>query len=461
MSGRLRERINFNRMTRLAPVWWLALCMLVTPLSACGETSGGGVPQPLPTPNPGPANFPVPINPKIAALPPLTLTVWFADDYYNEAPIVDLMKEFKQAYPNITIAVDHNEWNKQRYRIKQAVAAGNPPDVAHQHAFVFGAQGYAEPLDDLWQQWGKDSTAPFLPNSLDDVTWNGVKYGVPLDINTTFLIYNKQMFKDAGLSEPGPDYNFTRLRDDARKLTVASQGRYGLALTPGAWDMFGLVSANGGNLLDTQNGQVTAQLDAAPNVQMLQFVANLVNNDRVAPTPRFTPEASPVELFKQRRIAMFFSGPWDLKEIELRGPTGLYADVGTAVMPHGIDGKTTGSVQGGGSLFVPKGAKNREAAFEFMKWAAAPKYQMRLAREMGRYPVLSDLYKDPFFTGQTILQPFLEQLKTARLYRLEAYAQADVTWEQSIGSILNGSDPKTILADAERAIQPTLNSPRK
>ena len=86
---------------------------------------------------------------------------------------------------------------------------------------------------------------------------------------------------------------------------------------------------------------------------------------------------------------------------------------------------------------------------------------MRLAREMGRYPVLTDLYKDPFFTGQPILQPFLEQLKTARLYRLEAYAQADVTWEQSIGSILNGSDPKTILADAERAIQPTLNSPRK
>jgi ABC-type glycerol-3-phosphate transport system substrate-binding protein len=109
-------------------------------------------------------------------------------------------------------------------------------------------------------------------------------------------------------------------------------------------------------------------------------------------------------------------------------------------------------------LFVPKGAKNREAAFEFMKWATAPKYQMKLAREMGRYPVLAELYKDPFFTGQPILQPFLEQLKTARPYRLEAYAQADITWEQSVGAILSGNDPKTILTDANRVIQPTLSS---
>jgi ABC-type glycerol-3-phosphate transport system substrate-binding protein len=458
MSGYLR---HFKNLCYKAQLWSITLCLLALSLSACGEESGGTSPQVTLAPSLAPANFPVPVNPKIAALPPFILTVWFADDYYNEAPIVDLIKEFKEAYPNITVAVDHNEWSKLRNKLKEAVAAGNPPDVAHQHAFVFGAQNYAEPLDDLWQQWGKNATAAFLPNSLEDVTWNGIKYGVPLDINTTFLIYNRQMFKDAGLAEPASDYNFTRLREDARKLTLPSQNRYGLALTPGAWDMFGLVSANGGDLLDTHNGQVTAQLDAAPNVQMLQFIANLVNSDKVAPAPRYTKEASPVELFKQRKIAMFFSGPWDLKEIELRGPVGLYGEVGTAVMPHGIDGRTTGSVQGGGSLFVPKGAKNREAAFEFMKWAATPKYQMRLAREMGRYPVLADLYKDPFFTGQPILQPFLEQLKTAKPYQLEAYAQADITWEQSIGSILNGSDPKTTLADAERAIQPTLNSPRK
>lgn len=453
MSGYLRISKRFYPVTLC-----LTLGLLALPLTACGSPTG---PTPTATSPVAANNFPVLVNPKIAALPPFTLNIWFADDYYNEGPIVELIKEFKQAYPNITIALDHSDWNKLRNKLKEAVAAGNPPDVAHQHAFVFGAQNYAEPVDDLWQQWGKEALASFLPNAMEDVTWGGIKYGVPLDINTTFLIYNKQMFKAAGLAEPGPDYNFTRLREDARKLTIPAQNRYGLAITPGAWDVFGLIRANGGELLKEQAGQVVAQLDAEPNVQMLQFLSDLVNLDKLMPVPRYTKEASPVELFKQGKIAMFFSGPWDLKEIETKGPPGLYAEVGTALMPHGIEGKTTGSVQGGGSLFVPKGAKNREAAFEFMKWAANPKYQMKLAREMGRYPVLTDLYKDPFFTGQPILQPFLEQLKTARPYRLEAYAQADITWEQSVGSILSGGDPKTTLADANRAIQPTLNLTKK
>lgn len=452
MSGYLRTPKRFNRITT-----GLMLCLLALPLWACGDSS-----QPAPTttsPVAADNNFPVPVNPKVAALPPFTLSIWFADDYYNEGPIVELINEFKQAYPNITIALDHSDWNKLRNKLKEAVAAGNPPDVAHQHAFVFGAQNYAEPLDDLWQQWGKEALAGFLPNALEDVIWGGVKYGIPLDINTTFLIYNRQMFKEAGLAEPGPDYNFTRLREDARKLTIPAQNRYGLAITPGAWDVFGLISANGGNLLKEEpSGQLVGQLDAEPNIQMLQYLSEMINIDKLMPVPRYTKEASPVELFKQGKIAMFISGPWDLKEIETKGPPGLYASVGTALMPHGIEGKTTGSVQGGGSLFVPKGAKNREAAFEFMKWAANPKYQMKLAREMGRYPVLSSLYKDPFFTGQPILQPFLEQLKTARPYRLEAYAQADITWEQSVGSILSGNDPRTTLADANRAIQPTLNN---
>ena len=89
------------------------------------------------------------------------MTVWLADDYYNEPPMLDLMKEFHQAYPNITISVQHYEWGKMRNKLRDAVGSGQSPDVAHQHAFVFGAQGYAESLDDLWKQWGEPARAAF------------------------------------------------------------------------------------------------------------------------------------------------------------------------------------------------------------------------------------------------------------------------------------------------------------
>ena len=231
------------------------------------------------------------------------------------------------------------------------------------------------------------------------------------DINTVFLIYNKDMFKEVGLPLPGDDYTYTRLLSDALKLSRADGSRFGIAFKPGSWDTFGLVRSNGGELLTETSQQPTAQLDNPANIQILQYVADLINKEKVSPPLNFAKGPDPVELFKQRKIAMFLSGPWDLKELEKTDPDGLYKAVGTATMPHGFDGKSSGSVQGGGSLFVPKGAKNREAAFEFMKWASSPKYQMRLAREMGRYPVLSNLYNDPYFTAQAALEAVLATAK--------------------------------------------------
>ncbi len=439
-------------------IWIISLGLLI--VTACGEDTTPTPAAPAITSN-SKIVFPVAINPRLAALPPLVLRVWFADDYYNETPILELIREFRQAYPNITIVIDHTEWGKMRGKVKDAVGSGTPPDVAHQHAFTFGAQGFAEPLDDLWQQWGAKASERFMPGALEDVSWGGVKYGVPLDINTVFLFYNKQMFKEAGLSEPGADYSYTRLLEDARKLTKADGSRYGLAIKPGAWDVFGLLRSNGGDLLEEQGNRPTAKLDSPANIEMMQFLADLINRDKASVIPNFNSGKGPqpVDLFKQRKIAMFFSGPWDLKEMERNSPAGLREEIGTAQLPKGINGKTSGSVQGGGSLFVPKGSKNREAAFEFLKWATTPKYQMRLTREMGRYPVLTELYSDPYFTDQPLLKPYLEQLKTARPYKLEAYSQADITWEQTIEVILSGANTaKILLPDANRAVQTAINS---
>ncbi len=437
----------------------ISLILLSTLVTGCGEAA---TPAPISSAAlTTTAAFPVPINPRIAAMPSFVMRVWFADDYYNEAPMVELMREFKQAYPNITILVDHTEWGKMRIKVRDAVLAGNPPDIAHQHAFVFGAQGFAEPVDDLWQQWGQKALEQYMPGAMEDVTWGSVKYGVPLDINTVFLFYNKRMFKEAGLPEPNGSYTYTRLLEDARKLTKADGSRYGVAIKPGAWDVFGLLRSNGGDLIDDQSGRPLARLDDPANADMLQFLSDLINKNKVSPIPNYNSGKGPqpIDLFKQRKVAMFFSGPWDLKEIERNSPAGLREEVGTAPLPKGLEGKTNGSVQGGGSLFVPKGSKNREAAFEFMKWASSPKYQLRLAREMGRYPVLTNLYADPYFTDQPLLQPYLEQLKTARPYKLEAYLQADITWEQTIESILNGTNQaKVILVDANRAAQAAINT---
>ena len=400
-----------------------------------------------------PAGAP-PRNPAIADKP-ITLQVWMAADYVDQAPIKDLVNDFQQAYPNIKIELTSYIWEDMPSKVRLAISHGTPPDVAHQHAFAMGAQGMAEPLDDLWDRWG--AAGQFMPGAMEDATWQGVRYGVPLDINALFMIYNKAAFAQAGLAQPGAGYTFAQLRSDLEKLTTPDHARFGIALSASGWEMYGLVRSNGGELFQEHDGKVVLSLDDPKVIETVRFFADLGNQQLgTLPPPQERQSDHPVTLFGERKVALFFSGPWDLTRLKNEAP-GLYSEVGTAPLPLAQPGAPGSSVQGGGSLFVPKGAQHREAAFEFMKWAVSDRYALRMAKEMGRYPVRSALYDDPYFKSEPLLLPFLEQLKTARPYKLEAFAAASDIWDQAVhNAFVPGVDVGLLLSDAQRRAEQSL-----
>src|SRR4030081_79304 len=161
-------------------------------LAACGEQRAAGPSGPVP------AGFPA-INNNILGKK-ITLPILLAADYYNQPAFQDLYTTFQKAYPDIKLNVTNAVWEDIPTKVKTAALGGTPVDVAHQHAFVYGHIGVAEQVDDLWNQWGK--AGDFLPNSLQDVTWAGHKYGIPLDVNCLFTYYNKDLFASVNATPP-------------------------------------------------------------------------------------------------------------------------------------------------------------------------------------------------------------------------------------------------------------------
>ena len=396
-------------------------------------------------------------NAKISAAP-ITLNVWFAADYVEQPPIVDLLREFQEAYPNIKVNPTGVQWEDMAKEVELAVSQGNPPDLAHHHAFALAAQGLAEPLDDLWKEWGAESE--FMPGAMEDVIWQGRVYGVPLDINTLFTIYNRKMFADQGLTMPGPRWTFDDLEVMTRSLTTPDGSRYGMALSASGWYLSGLIRAAGGDLLTEDNGKVMATLDDPAVLRILSLWHKMGVQDNVGTLPPPQPRQSdaPVALFQAGKVAMFFSGPWDLSRLRREAPE-MMEQVGTAPLPHGGDpSKAGGSVLGGGSLFVPKGARNKEAAFELMKWATSDRYARRLAAEMGRYPVKTAQYNDPSLKGDPLLRPFIDQLGRARPYRFEAYRGANNAWIEAVRAAFQpGVDIPAILREAQAKAQASID----
>ena len=322
----------------------------------------------------------------------------------------------------------------------------------------------AEPVDDLWQAWGAE--AEFMPGALEDVIWNGRVYGVPLDINTLFTIYNRRLFTENGIDPPDSDWTFDELMSMTKQLTLKDGSRYGTALSASGWYLYGLVRAAGGDLLTERNGHVRATFDAPAVVSALTTMRNLGVRDQVATLPPLQPRQSdhPVALFGAGKVALFFSGPWDLAVLKQESPQ-VMQDVGTAPLPRGFgdsapeaEGTLGGSVQGGGSMFVPIGARHREAAFELMKWAVADPYARRLAVEMGRYPVKTAQYQDPALQNDPLLQPFFDQLTRARPYRLQAYGGADDAWKAVSAALYQpDADIQALLERAQAQAQQSID----
>lgn len=397
----------------------------------------------------------IPINSTITEQGNLTLDVWMAADYYQTKPVTAVFAAFQQAYPNVKLNVSGYEWGDMQNQVKLAVGTGTAPCVSHGHPYAVGAQGFAEDVTDLWTAWQQNDT--FMESAVQDVTWKERVYGIPLDINTLFTIYNKELFKTAGVPEPTADWTFQDARDAAQKLT--KDGVYGTVISASSWAMSGMVVANGTDLLKTENDQIKAKLDDPKVIEVLADISELGHKDKVSPIPPQTPRQTdaPVAIFGAEKAAFFFSGPWDLARIRKEAKPDLIEKVGTAPLPNGMTGQTDGSVLGGGSLWIPKGCKHKDVAFELLKWFTTNSYQMGMVQDQARYPVIAELYNTTYLQNDTLAQPFYEQLKTAAPYALEPYPDAAKAWSDAVRAAMDGGNAADLLRTAQTTAQAAID----
>jgi N,N'-diacetylchitobiose transport system substrate-binding protein len=188
-------------------------------------------------------------------------------------------------------------------------------------------------------------------------------------------------------------------------------------------------------------------LDDPNNVEALRFLTSMARNGYgPLPTSRPRDYEDPRKLFLDGKISMFFGTPWDIHYIQSQSPD---FPLGVAELPETPAGAGAASALGSTALFVPRGARHRQIAFEFMKWATSDRYALPMARRLGHYPARAWLQTTPHFAGNPLLKPFLVQLDAARPYRLDAFPEVERAFADAIKGAFYGADP----ADALRLVQ--------
>src|SRR5256885_13795163 len=147
----------------------------------------------------------------------------------EDALLQDSINAFMTANPGVKVKWEPIASDYETV-LKTNLAAGTEADVFYADIFWIDSlmkTGKLLALDDYMSKTGTKKE-DFVPSLINAFTYQGKTYGIPKDFNTLGLVYNKDLFKAAGVAEPTNDWTWNDLSAAAKKLTTG--GVVGLSL---------------------------------------------------------------------------------------------------------------------------------------------------------------------------------------------------------------------------------------
>ncbi len=381
---------------------------------------------------------------------PVTISMMMWGDPAELEVWNQIVSDFHQANPNITVKVEVSDWDSYWTKVKTLLSAGTPPDVFAMDAPLYLDYQSRGVLLNLQPYLDKnpDMLNGVYPQTLEAYKTPDGMYGLPRDFQTIVLFYNKDMFDAAGVTYPTADWTYDDLRNAAKELTKDSNNdgkidQYGFYSD--LWDMELIWSeaiwAYGGDIISADHAQT---LVAEPKArEAWQLFHDMMFVDKSWPDATTAGEYGG-DPFLAGVAAMTTIGHWAVPG---------YAEVNfkwdVALMPKGPAGQAT-SVNSAGFV-VGKESKNPDAAFEFLKYVLSEPAQKRLAELGFACPVLESVAESDSFLKQSTAidqKVFLDSLAFAHMKPVfKGYDE----WSSAIGDGMAG------IWTGEAELDPTLD----
>ncbi|WP_232848034.1 ABC transporter substrate-binding protein [Occultella kanbiaonis] len=288
-------------------------------------------------------------------------------------------------------------------KLLTAIAGGGVPDVVLWDRFatsVYASKGALMSLEDLIASDSVD-TSMFYEAALNELTYDGTVYGIPLTVDNRSLFYNADLLTEAGLEPPT---NWAELADAAEALTVREGGtlaRSGFALSDVG--LFSMWLGQAGGQMVSDDGQ--AAFNTPEGLAVLEEWDDLMNNRGVYDLGF----AEGTDGFAEGTVAMAYNGPWTLATYDAIEDL----NYGIVAAPAGPNGDQASGL-GGFGMIIPEGAPNVEGAWEFIKWwTTQPENGVAFAELSGNMPANLQAAEDPFFTENEAYSALLETMAFA------------------------------------------------
>lgn len=305
------------------------------------------------------------------------ITVWVMQDDYTDKTLNAINAQFtKQTGAKVDVQVQ--QWDGITTKITTALSTSTPPDVldiGNTQVASFAATGGLADLTSYKKDLQQGQT--WLGGLVEPATVDGKLYAVPGFAGARAVIYNKTMWKKAGVTSAPT--TMSELESDLAKVKAAQSGSdFSPFYLPGQDWYVGMqfVWSAGGDLATKSGDTWTAGLSTPQAQKGLTAFKKFQNAySSTASQTLFTDTPDQNQVFADGKTSAIVATNGAIANIQKANPSLKDSDLGTFAMPAADD--TQPVMLGGSDWGIAAKSKNQQLALQWTKIAASPQMQQK------------------------------------------------------------------------------------
>lgn len=378
-----------------------------------------------------------------------TLSLWVRAG--NEAVTDAVVEAYNSSHEN-QVEITHVPADQYVSKFAAAVQSRSLPDILAADV-VFMPQiieaGAAMDLTALLEESG--AAGHLNPGHVQASSADGKVYGVPYVSDSSLYLYNKDLFREAGLDPADPPSTWDEMSTAAAKITALGDGVHGFYLSGNAtsslaYDFTPLIWAQDQEVV-TDDGSFDWDNQATQDA--LAFLQSLYENGDIPETSKTDTGDGFFSVFASGKIGIDLAGGNGVNTATLG--TDPEFDFGLAPIPGPEDGQQA-SFSGGDAAAISATTEHPDEAWDFVQWLTSKETSQETYLGLPALPPRTDVAA-PDSLGEQFTVP-AELLKEGQTYVSPHYNEVVATAQgpflemfQSV--VFNGADPAEATAKAQ------------
>jgi sn-glycerol 3-phosphate transport system substrate-binding protein len=330
----------------------------------------------------------------------VTLQFWHSLSGKTGDYMTAMIDRFNSTHPNIqVVGTFQGSYDETATKLQQAFAANTAPDVTMLERAYVQQFADADVLADLttFLKNSNMSKDDFIPGLMGHSVFNNKLVSLPLNRSTPIFYINKDLLDEKGLAVPT---TWDEMKKVANALVVKENGeykRYGLTMVHDSWYPISFIAQAGGTFFNEKTTSL-GFIDNGIGEKVFSYLKDLQSTGALYYPPSQNSGSVANQMFQDGKAGMLFQSTGQIGALA----TSKFKVV-TAFMPKD---KVNAEPTGGGNIVMTQATKQKDAAWEFIKWVETePQGGQQLIVDTGYLPMTKKMAQSSQITELWAKEP--------------------------------------------------------